>query len=196
MVNSDTRMMSSNFLESEREALRWRIAELRELEPPTGTNLNGIEFLGSWIKEIDEELEHREKIKNKPKRTGKFPGVDRFARVKAEVSLERFYEDKFPMILRKKGRNLWGLCPFPDHNEDTPSFKIDPERQNFYCFGCHKHGDLFHLAMFVYQARTNYEALQALERDYGVSQVRIEFPPRPGASQRATGDNPYLIDIT
>lgn len=195
-MNADTRMMASNFLESEREALRWRIAELREGEDQSVTTLNGIEFLGDWIKEIDEELERREKIKNKPKRTGSYPQVDRFARVKAEVSLERFYEDKFPMILRNKGRNLWGLCPFPDHNEETPSFKIDPDRQNFYCFGCHQHGDLFHLAMFVYQARTNYEALCALEKDYGVAQVTIEFPPRPGASQSLTEANPYLIDIT
>lgn len=157
---------------------------------------NGVGFLLDWVQEIDDELERREKIRNKPNRTGKFPGVDRFARVKAEVSLERFYEDKFPMILRQKNRKLWGLCPFPDHNENTASFKIDPERQNFYCFGCHKHGDLFHLAMFVYQVRTNYEALCALEKDYGVSQVNYRFPTPPGASERVTGDSPYLVDIT
>ena len=33
-----------------------------------------------------------------------------------------------------------GLCPF--HHEKTPSFKIDPTDRHFYCFGCHKAGDL------------------------------------------------------
>lgn len=41
--------------------------------------------------------------------------------------------------LKQRGRYHWGLCPF--HSERTPSFKVDTERQSFYCFGCHTHGD-------------------------------------------------------
>lgn len=41
--------------------------------------------------------------------------------------------------LRQKGRNFWACCPF--HVERTPSFKVDPERGSFYCFGCGAHGD-------------------------------------------------------
>ena len=36
--------------------------------------------------------------------------------------------------LRRRGRNLVGLCPF--HSEKTPSFNIYPENGSFYCFGC------------------------------------------------------------
>jgi len=43
--------------------------------------------------------------------------------------------------LRRSGSNWQGLCPF--HHEKTPSFNVNPERQNFYCFGCHKGGDVF-----------------------------------------------------
>jgi len=36
---------------------------------------------------------------------------------------------------------IW-CCPFPDHNEDTPSFKVD--RKRYRCFGrCGRHGDIF-----------------------------------------------------
>ena len=61
---------------------------------------------------------------NAPKRTGSYPKVDRFKQLKGMVRLEDFYERFTPNILRKRGHNLWGLCPFPDHNEATPSFKM------------------------------------------------------------------------
>jgi len=36
--------------------------------------------------------------------------------------------------LKKRGRNFFGLCPV--HNEKTPSFSINPEKQIYKCFGC------------------------------------------------------------
>ncbi|MBZ0157389.1 MAG: hypothetical protein K8I29_14420 [Alphaproteobacteria bacterium] len=44
------------------------------------------------------------------------------------------------ITLRQRGRTLWACCPL--HGERTPSFKIDPERQQFYCFGCNNGGDV------------------------------------------------------
>ena len=42
--------------------------------------------------------------------------------------------------LENKGGNFWGVCPF--HHEKTPSFSVNPRGQFFYCFGCHKSGDV------------------------------------------------------
>ena len=47
--------------------------------------------------------------------------------------------------LRRSGRNYVGLCPF--HNEKTPSFYVNPEKQNYHCFGCGKGGDIFTFVM-------------------------------------------------
>lgn len=41
--------------------------------------------------------------------------------------------------LQRRGKEMVGLCPF--HQEKTPSFKVDPTRQTYYCFGCKKHGN-------------------------------------------------------
>lgn len=42
--------------------------------------------------------------------------------------------------LKKAGVNYKTLCPFPGHNESTPSFVVSPAKQIGYCFGCHKWG--------------------------------------------------------
>jgi len=44
--------------------------------------------------------------------------------------------------------DLKGLCPF--HNEDTPSFHVDMNRNVFFCFGCQEGGDVFN---FVQKTR-------------------------------------------
>lgn len=46
---------------------------------------------------------------------------------------------------KKSSQNLFGLCPF--HSEDTPSFSVSPGKQIYYCFGCHKGGDVIHFIM-------------------------------------------------
>ncbi len=43
--------------------------------------------------------------------------------------------------LKRAGGSFVALCPF--HKEKTPSFNVNPHRQIFYCFGCHKGGDVF-----------------------------------------------------
>ena len=46
------------------------------------------------------------------------------------------------VALKKTGRDQWmGLCPF--HTEKTPSFKVDGEKNLYYCFGCHEGGNAF-----------------------------------------------------
>ncbi|NLL52960.1 MAG: DNA primase [Peptococcaceae bacterium] len=49
------------------------------------------------------------------------------------------------VVLKRTGKNYQGLCPF--HSEKTPSFNVNPERQMFYCFGCHTGGNVFTFLM-------------------------------------------------
>lgn len=44
--------------------------------------------------------------------------------------------------LKKRGAKYVARCPFPDHDDRTPSFMVDPERQSFICFGCNRKGDV------------------------------------------------------
>ncbi|MDD6351896.1 MAG: DNA primase [Lachnospiraceae bacterium] len=47
--------------------------------------------------------------------------------------------------LERRGSTYFGLCPF--HSEKTPSFSVTPSKGMYYCFGCHKGGNVFTFLM-------------------------------------------------
>jgi len=49
--------------------------------------------------------------------------------------------------LKQKGRNFFGLCPF--HDEKTPSFSVNQERQIYKCFGCGAGGGTINFIMEI-----------------------------------------------
>jgi DNA primase len=70
------------------------------------------------------------------------------------------------VVLQRKGRHWWGLCPF--HTEKTPSFSVDPDQQLFYCFGCHQGGTVFTFVMKM-EGRDFREAVEMLAQEAGVA---------------------------
>ena len=45
--------------------------------------------------------------------------------------------------LRPMAGGYMGRCPFPDHQEKTPSFSVSEVKQVYHCFGCQKSGNIF-----------------------------------------------------
>ncbi len=70
------------------------------------------------------------------------------------------------LTLKRAGQNLKGPCPF--HNEKTPSFMVNPERQIFKCFGCGEGGDVFTFIEKI-EGVSFYNALKILADRAGVS---------------------------
>lgn len=77
--------------------------------------------------------------------------------------------------LRHLGHEWVGRCPLPDHEDRTPSFTVNPEKDVWYCHGCGEGGDVLDLWMAArgYRDDERWVALVAVAREYGV-----EFPER------------------
>ena len=88
------------------------------------------------------------------------------------------------VAVRKAGRVFKALCPF--HNEKTPSFHINPDKQIFKCFGCGAGGDVF---KFI-QRRENVgfsEARAILAARVGISLEKADSKT-PGGVTKAELD--------
>ena len=76
--------------------------------------------------------------------------------------------------LTKRGSNYVGLCPF--HNEKTPSFSVNTERQCFHCFGCGVGGNSISFVM-KYENLTFTEAVKQLADKVGMNLPEENYNP-------------------
>jgi len=83
--------------------------------------------------------------------------------------------------LKKKGREMVGLCPF--HDDHRPSFNVNVAKQIFKCFACGAGGDVF---KFV-QMRENLTFPQAIERLAERAGIKLERR-KPTSQPRAAGE--------
>src|SRR5271165_5342160 len=79
--------------------------------------------------------------------------------------------------LKRAGANFVALCPF--HKEKTPSFNVNPHRQIFHCFGCHKGGDVF---TFVKEFE-NVDFPEAVRRLAERAKIPLEYGQGGGDQQ-------------
>jgi DNA primase len=96
-------------------------------------------------------------------------------KIKSQITLSKFIEEKTGVKFTQKGKNLWCRCPL--HGEKTGSFVVYDYKQFFYCFGCHAHGDVFGFLM-AYENKSFTQVLQDLCENLGLryssSEHRIE----------------------
>lgn len=78
------------------------------------------------------------------------------------------------VVLKKRGANLLGLCPF--HNEKTPSFTVSPAKGIYKCFGCGKAGNSVNFVM-EHEHYSYPEALKYLARKYNIEIEETEATP-------------------
>lgn len=85
------------------------------------------------------------------------------------------------LTLKKAGRNFIGLCPF--HQEKTPSFTVNRDKQIFYCFGCGEGGNAITFLMKIAD-KTFPDAIKDLAVKTGVV-----LPPVASSKESAKKDS-------
>ena len=93
--------------------------------------------------------------------------------------------------LKKKGREMVGLCPF--HDDHKPSMNVNPAKQIFKCFACGAGGDVFKFL----QMRENLTFPQAIERLAERAGIKLEKKrmPRRTKGEAEAGQNAPVEDV-
>ncbi|HEY9635502.1 MAG TPA: DNA primase [Coleofasciculaceae cyanobacterium] len=95
------------------------------------------------------------------------------------------------VVLRKRGKDYVGLCPF--HDEKTPSFSVSPTKQLYYCFGCNAGGNAIKFLMELGKHSFSDVVLD-LARRYQVPVKTLE-PEQHGELQRQLSLREQLYEI-
>ena len=91
------------------------------------------------------------------------------------------------VVLKKKGANYWGCCPF--HNEKTPSFSVNVQKGIFKCFGCGEGGDAISFLMKI-----NNQTFSEVIKDLAV-QFGIELPHTKGGTKEFTEEKQLVKNL-
>jgi DNA primase len=89
--------------------------------------------------------------------------------------------------LRKQGREHWGVCPF--HQEKTPSFHVNEQKQSWYCFSCQRGGDLFTFVQEI--EKTDFMGALRILAD----QAGVDLPERSGQAQQRSHQRRRLLEL-
>jgi len=87
--------------------------------------------------------------------------------------------------LKRSGRGFTARCPF--HEEKTPSFSVNPEKQFYHCFGCGAHGTAISFLM-AYDRLSFPESVESLARSIGAE------VPREAGSAPISNDLYHVLE--
>ena len=99
--------------------------------------------------------------------------------VLASTDIVDLISSYFPV--KRAGSTFKALCPF--HNEKTPSFNINPARQNFKCFGCGEGGNAIGFVM-KYENLPFPDAVRKLAQRANISIQEEAYDPEADKARR------------
>lgn len=103
-----------------------------------------------------------------------------------KVSLSTYLQ-KYNFLYSQEKKMI--RCPFPDHDDSSPSFSYDDEKQLFHCFGCGRSGDIVNLHYYINQIEddryTRVRAVKELAKtfkftlpDFNTQKIQEETGPK------------------
>ena len=87
--------------------------------------------------------------------------------------------------LKKAGSQYKACCPF--HDEKTPSFNVNAQKQFYHCFGCGASGDAIRFLQ-DYDGLSFVEAVESLAQFNGMTVPRQKMTPQAKEAEKKTRD--------
>lgn len=87
-----------------------------------------------------------------------------FYEIKSRLTIQEIMEHYGIQTLDGKQK-----LPCPFHNERTPSFKIYPETNSFFCFSCGAGGDQITFVKLFFNLKSNLNALEKIDYDFALN---------------------------
>lgn len=91
--------------------------------------------------------------------------------------LSSFFKERkinFINTYHSKGWSKKRKCPFPDHNETTPSFYFNQEDEIFHCFGCNRGGKIVQFISFL-EKRNQLEVANSLLKGIDLKDLSFDI---------------------
>ncbi len=85
--------------------------------------------------------------------------------------------------LKRNGNRYISACPFPDHDDSSPSFYVYPENGSCYCFGCMRGGDVFRF-LEIMEGFSFFDSLKYLAERSGISLPEKQTMPSKEDQQK------------
>jgi len=185
-------------LQTEAEIRTMELEELRQRAPADESEASGIALLRIGAEKrlalVNGELERRLAIWNRstndwyeaPRSFDRdFP-----QRLKDDLDLAEFLAHRFQVGLKRSGSSYTARCPFPWHEDSSPSFSVTG--QLWHCFGCGKGGDVF---TFLQELGSTFaEAIRMVAGYLGVSMPRAHQRTADTPAEAHPGTTRSLVD--
>ncbi len=91
--------------------------------------------------------------------------------------------------LKGTGHRHMGRCPFPDHQDKSPSFSVSEDAQLYFCYGCKKGGNIYHFLQ-SFNGMSFPEAVEFLARR---ASIPLPEDDRKGSHSGPTRDDKNLL---
>jgi hypothetical protein len=169
--NRTYRDYSTASLLGEAEAWLWDLTEI-DADPSSWSFPKESRAYAKWrLTEAITELERRDQLRSSstaPRWPARFPDHRPKAATIKDALTVADYLTRRGVNLERAGDRLKARCPLPGHDDATPSFVVYPGERGWYCFGCHRGGDVFNLDMFLSGEADFGATVTALAAEAGV----------------------------
>ncbi len=113
----------------------------------------------------------------------------------SSIQIDEYMESEYNSDFSQSSNNWLNTnCPFPEHEDSSPSFGVNTESNKFNCFGCGKTGNIINLVQMM--ENLNFiETIQKLSLYIGLNIETTDFDMKYNVNQLNNTINEFLEEI-